>query len=70
MNELRRLSFMCRSSFGQQAGEFELEIVSLAEAGKETKRVEGWVERFVRALREWRERAWVWLGWGEGRVKL
>jgi hypothetical protein len=67
---MSRLSFMCRSSFGQQAGEFELEIVSLAEAGREgaLQRASGWVERLVALMRGWRE--WVMSLVGMGGVRL
>ncbi|GAA5838103.1 hypothetical protein JCM11251_004707 [Rhodosporidiobolus azoricus] len=50
------LGFMCRSNFGEQAGDFELEVISLAEAlrDKQLERAYRWAQVLIQWLGEWK----------------
>lgn len=63
-----RLSFMCRSNFAQQSGDFNLRIHSLSATLLPTITDRSWLDR----LRDWFIRIQIWLrgSQGEGRVKL
>ncbi|GAA5879618.1 hypothetical protein JCM8547_003549 [Rhodosporidiobolus lusitaniae] len=67
-SSIYELSFMCRSNFGDQAGDFSLDIVSLAEAPKEGKldKAKSWVLLALQLLRQWKE----WLAGLFGRGKV
>lgn len=49
---MRRLSFMCRSNFGLQQGDFSLDIVSLSAAPAHSSN-SSWFRRVVETLSGW-----------------
>ncbi|GAA5889825.1 hypothetical protein JCM6882_004336 [Rhodosporidiobolus microsporus] len=55
-SSIYELGFMCRSNFGEQAGNFALDIVSLAEAPREGQlaRAKGWWASLLQLLGRWK----------------
>lgn len=64
----RRLSFMCRSDFGAQEGDFELVVCEVAVEEMESNK-RGWWRRLVDAVRGWTASVSGW--WrGDGAMRL
>ncbi|GAA6009488.1 hypothetical protein JCM10207_003800 [Rhodosporidiobolus poonsookiae] len=68
-SSIYELSFMCRSNFGNQAGDFALDIVSLAEAPRDG-RLRQWLALVLQLMHAWKEWLARLLGRRDGAVRL
>ncbi|BGP20999.1 hypothetical protein JCM10213_003236 [Rhodosporidiobolus nylandii] len=66
------LGFMCRSNFGQQAGDFSLSLVSLALAPREGRldKAKGWLALILQLARQWADWIKGLFGRRDGAVRL